>query len=74
MIAAATHAVLSEPAAERLSNSEIGQVVVTDTVPISAKKRERIGDRLQVISVAPLLGDVIRRIHDGRSVGELFNE
>ncbi len=74
LIAAATHAVLSEPAAERLSNSEIGQVVVTDTVPISTKKRERIGDRLQVISVAPLLGDVIRRIHDGRSVGELFNE
>lgn len=74
LIAAATHAVFSKPAAKRLSNSELGQVVVTDTVPISAKKRERIGDRLQVISVAPLLGDVIRRIHDGRSVGELFNE
>jgi ribose-phosphate pyrophosphokinase len=74
LIAAATHAVFSKPAAKRLSKSEISQVVVTDTVPISAKKRERIGDRLQVISVAPLLGDVIRRIHDGRSVGELFNE
>lgn len=74
LIAAATHAVFSRPAAKRLGNSEIGQVVVTDTVPISAKKRERIGDRLHVISVAPLLGDVIRRIHDGRSVGELFNE
>lgn len=74
LIAAATHAVFSKPAARRLSNSDISQVVVTDTVPISDKKRERIGDRLQVISVAPLLGDVIRRIHDGRSVGELFNE
>ncbi len=74
LIAAATHAVFSKPAAKRLSKSEISQVVVTDTVPISSKKRDRIGDRLQVISVAPLLGDVIRRIHDGRSVGELFNE
>jgi ribose-phosphate pyrophosphokinase len=74
LIAAATHAVFSKPAAKRLSNSDISQVVVTDTAPISAKKRQRIGDRLQVISVAPLLGDVIRRIHDGRSVGELFNE
>ncbi|MFZ2359642.1 MAG: ribose-phosphate pyrophosphokinase [Anaerolineae bacterium] len=74
LIAAATHAVFSKPAAKRLSRSELSQVVVTDTVPISAKKRERIGDRLHVISVAPLLGDVIRRIHEGKSVGELFNE
>lgn len=74
LIAAATHAVFSKPAAKRLSKSDISQVVVTDTVPISAKKRERIGERLQELSIAPLLGDVIRRIHDGRSVGELFNE
>lgn len=74
LIAAATHAVLSKPAAKRLSKSDISQLVVTDTVPISPKKRERIGDRLHVISVAPLLGDVIRRIHEGRSVGELFDE
>ncbi len=74
LIAAATHAVFSKPAAKRLSKSEISQVVVTDTVPISPRKRERIGDRLHVISVAPLLGDVIRRIHEGKSVGELFNE
>ncbi|HSN77169.1 MAG TPA: ribose-phosphate pyrophosphokinase [Anaerolineae bacterium] len=74
LIAAATHAVLSKPAAKRLSRSEISQLVVTDTVPISPKKRERIGDRLNVISVAPLVGDVIRRIHEGKSVGELFNE
>lgn len=74
LTAAATHAVLSRPAAKRLHNSDISHLVVTDTVPISPKKRERIGDRLHVISVAPLLGDVIRRIHEGKSVGELFNE
>ncbi len=74
LIAAATHAVLSGPAVERLSQSEISQIVVTDTAPISSAKRAGIGSRLQIISVAPLLGDVIRRIHVGRSVGELFNE
>lgn len=74
MIAAATHAILSEPAAQRISQSDISQLVVTDTAPVPDSKRERLGDRLRVISVAPLLGDVIRRIHEGRSVGVLFNE
>ena len=74
LIAAATHPILSRPAAKRISKSDISQLVVTDTVSISEKKRNRIGDRLHVISVAPLLGDVIRRIHEGRSVGVLFNE
>lgn len=74
LIACATHPILSKPAAKRLQKSALSRVVVTDTVPISDKKRARIGDRLEVLSVAPLLGDVIRRIHEGRSVGELFNE
>lgn len=74
LIAAATHPILSKPATKRISKSDISQLIVTDTVPISEKKRTRIGDRLHVISVAPLLGDVIRRIHEGRSVGVLFNE
>jgi ribose-phosphate pyrophosphokinase len=73
LYACATHAILSKPAAKRLQKSEITRLVVTDTVPISAKKRERIGDRLELLSVAPLLGDVICRIHEGRSVGELFD-
>lgn len=74
LYASATHAILSKPAAKRLQHSELSHLVVTDTVPISEKKASRIGDRLHVLSVAPLLGDVIRRIHEGRSVGELFNE
>jgi ribose-phosphate pyrophosphokinase len=73
-VAMATHAILSKPAPKRISRSSIRQLVVSDTVPVSEKKLNRIGDRLQVISVAPLLGDVICRIHEGRSVGELFNE
>jgi ribose-phosphate pyrophosphokinase len=43
-------------------------------VPIPAEKREKLSDRLQILSVAPLLGEVIRRAHEGRSVGEMFNE
>ena len=74
LIAGATHPILSHPATQRISESDISQLVVTDTVPISQNERNHIGDRLHVISVAPLLGDVIRRIHEGRSVGVLFNE
>lgn len=73
LYATATHAVLSKPAAKRIQKSDIAHLVVSDTVPINEKKRARIGDRLQIISVAPLLGDVICRIHEGRSVGELFD-
>jgi ribose-phosphate pyrophosphokinase len=73
LYASATHAVLSKPAAKRIQRSEIAHLVVANTVPINDKKCTRIGSRLEVISVAPLLGDVIRRIHEGRSVGELFD-
>ena len=68
------HAVLSDPAAERLGSLPITQIITTDTVPISPEKKALIGDKLTVISVAPLLGEVIRRAHEGRSVGEMFNE
>ena len=43
-------------------------------MPVSAEKRAYFGDRLRVISIAPLLGEVIRRANQGRSVGEMFNE
>ena len=50
------------------------EVIVTDTVAISDDKCRRSGGKITVIPVAPLLADVIYRIHEGRSVGELFNE
>jgi ribose-phosphate pyrophosphokinase len=50
------------------------ELVVTDTIYMSDNKCHRCGDKLKVLSVAPLLADVILRIHEGRSVGELFNE
>jgi ribose-phosphate pyrophosphokinase len=68
------HPVLSEPAASRLANLPIKALITTDTVPIPGDKRAQLSDKLTVLSVAPLLGEVIRRGHEGRSVGEMFNE
>jgi len=65
----ATHAVLSGRALERIQNSPISEVIVTDTIPIPDEKRI---EKLKVISVARLLADAIRSIHDGTSVSALF--
>jgi len=68
------HPVLSPPAAKRLAKSPITKMITTDTVPIRPKDQVLLGDKLQICSVAPLLGEVILRAHEGRSVGEMFNE
>jgi ribose-phosphate pyrophosphokinase len=68
------HPVLSSPAAERLASLPITEIITTDTVPIPPDKRALIESRLTVLSIAPLLGEVILRAHEGRSVGELFHE
>ena len=68
------HPVLSANAAERLAAMPVTQFVTTDTIPIPPEKRAFFGDRLKVLSVAPLIGEVILRAHEGRSVGEMFNE
>ncbi|HEU5075808.1 MAG TPA: ribose-phosphate diphosphokinase, partial [Polyangiaceae bacterium] len=65
----ATHAVLSGRALERIQTSPISEVIVTDTIPIPEGKRI---DKLKVISVARMLADAIRSIHDGTSVSALF--
>jgi ribose-phosphate pyrophosphokinase len=52
----------------------VKQVITTDTVPISQEGMQHLGDRITVLSVSELLGEVIRRAHEGRSVGEMFNE
>ncbi len=68
------HPVFSHPAVERLAALPVKEIITTDTVPISPEKRAMLGDRLTVVSIAPLLGEVIRRAHEGMSVGALFNE
>src|SRR4051812_30452568 len=68
--ACATHGVLSDPATDRLRTSEITEVVLTDTVPLPPAKHL---PRIKVLSVAPLIGEAIKRIHRGESVGALFS-
>ncbi len=65
------HAVLSGPAVERLRGLPVKEIITTNTVPIP---QEKMLPNLRVLSVAPLLGEVIKRAHEGRSVGEMFNE
>ncbi len=66
-----THAILSGNAPEILANAELDELVVTDTIPVSAEKRSSIPN-LRVLSTAKLFGDAILRIHGGRSLSEMM--
>ncbi|MGQ0825572.1 MAG: ribose-phosphate diphosphokinase [Actinomycetota bacterium] len=66
---AATHAMLSGPAVDRLKNGPIRELIVTDTVPIPSEKRY---DGLKVLSIAPLLAEAIDAVFEDGSVSELF--
>jgi len=68
------HPVLAMHAAERISALPIKEFITTDTIPVPPAKRARFGDRLTVVGTAALIGEVILRGNQGRSVGELFNE
>ncbi|HET8587744.1 MAG TPA: ribose-phosphate diphosphokinase, partial [Candidatus Limnocylindria bacterium] len=66
----ATHGVFSRPALERIAASSLKEVIVTDTIPLP---EDAPRDRITVLSVAPLFGEAIKRIHRGESVGALFS-
>jgi len=68
------HGVLSRNAAQRLAALPLKRIITTDTVPIPPEKLVYLEDKITILSVAELLGEVIRRAHEGRSVGEMFNE
>jgi len=68
--AAVTHAVLSGPASTRLGPSPLEELIVTDTIPLPSEKR---GPKITVLSVAPLFGEAIRRIHYEQSISSLFD-
>ena len=70
VIVASTHGLLSGPAVERLRDSAIAEVIVTDTLPISDEKRF---DKLTVLSIAPLIARAVREVFDDGSVTSLFN-
>ncbi len=70
VFACATHGVLSGPAIDRINNSDIEEMVLTDTVPLGSKREQTT--KVQVLSVADLLAEAIKRIHEDESVSSLF--
>ena len=69
VIAYATHPVFSGSAFENINNSELDEVVVTDTIPLPSDKSS---DKIRVISIASLLAETMRRINNGKSVSEIY--
>ena len=70
VMACATHPVLSGKAINLINESVLGQVLVSDSVPLDGKAA--VCPKLKVLSFAPLIGEAIRRIHDEESVSSLF--
>jgi ribose-phosphate pyrophosphokinase len=68
------HPIFSGDAVQRLAALPVTEYITTDSVPVSLEKQEAFGNRLTILTVATLLGEVIRRAHEGRSVGQMFNE
>ena len=68
------HPIFSRSAAQKLAELPIKRIITTDTVPIPVAKMKPLEGKITILSIAPLLGEVIRRAHEGRSVGEMFNE
>ncbi len=67
--ACCTHPVFSGPAMERLENSPLSEVIVTDTIPITHPDPS---NKIKVLSVAPLMGEAIIRVHEELSISKLF--
>lgn len=70
ILATCSHAVLSGPAIQRLNESKLDEVVVTNSVPLAGKEKQC--KKIKTLSIAPLLGEAIRRIHNEESVSSLF--
>jgi len=68
------HPVLSANATERLAEQPVKEFITTNTIPLDARQKALFGERLTVLSIGPLLAEVIRRANEGTSVGAMFNE
>ncbi len=68
------HPILSGNAAQRLVELPIKHIITTDSIPLPENKMKFLDGHITVLTVAELLGEVIKRAHEGRSVGEMFNE
>jgi len=69
--ACGTHPVFSGQAIQRIASCPVKEVVVTDTLPVTGEKKT---GKITVLSIAPLLGEAIKRIHTGQSIGALFEQ
>lgn len=69
--ACCTHGVLSDPAVERIANSEIKELIITDTIPLPANKTH---EKIKVLTVAPMLAEAIERIFNEKSVSAIFDK
>jgi ribose-phosphate pyrophosphokinase len=69
----ATHAVLSGKAVQKLAEAPIKETIVTNTLPIPEEKLAVLGDRLTVLSIAPLLGSALKAVFEDESVSEIFH-
>jgi ribose-phosphate pyrophosphokinase len=72
VLAYASHAVFSGQAVDRITNSDIDEVVITDTIPLSAQAKQC--SRIRVVSIGGLIAETLRRINNEESVSYLFNE
>lgn len=68
------HPLFSLDAVDKLASLPLKQIITTDTVPIPPEKMKLLEGKITILSIAPMLGEVIKRAHEGRSVGEMFNE
>ena len=69
--ACCTHPVFSNQATPRIASCPVKEVVVTDTIPVAGNKKL---DKITVLPIAPLIGEAVRRIHTGQSIGAMFEE
>ncbi|MGL6074324.1 MAG: ribose-phosphate diphosphokinase [Fimbriiglobus sp.] len=69
----ATHGILCGPAVDRLKELPIEQLVITDSIPLSKEKREKL-PKINVISIGALLADAIKRIHEDQSISAIFTD
>lgn len=68
------HPIFSKNAARILADLPIKHIITTDTIRISPENMEPLEGRITILSISSMLGEVILRAHEGRSVGEMFNE
>jgi ribose-phosphate pyrophosphokinase len=69
----ASHGLFSGPAGERIRDSVLEKVITTDSIPVSSKFKETVGDKYSQVSLGQLIAETIRRVHQHESIEELYH-